>query len=275
MKYRLEIPVINSKILTKNGKPVTIIGNSVNTYTLSTGRDGARKTGFTADEKGDKEREKFERELSLQEGSLRQYSPYWDDFFIHIPSKGVMLDDSNASDRLKIKVLLSDNEVAKSMNEYKDAPHKYLFILRSEELEASNKNSKRELIGKAYAILNKMSMDEKRNVLLIYGKNTSIVDAMSPETVEASVGDVMEENYDKFIKLAGDSKLKLKSLVIRYINKGIITRGTHKATVDQDLYYESERLGFGLEEVVTFLLDTKNAKIKASIEAQYKLTIKG
>lgn len=274
MKYRLEIPVIKSKILTKKGKPVTIIGDCKQTYTLSTTIDGARRTGFENDSKGDKEREKFEKDLSLQEGSLKQYSPYWDNFFIHVPSSGVILDDSNLLDSLKIKVLLADTSVAKSMSEYENAPHKYLFILRSEQLEAANKNNKREIIGKAYAILNKMSMDEKRNLLMIYGKSSQMVDAMSPETVESSVGDAMEDNYGKFIELAGDDKLKIKSLIIRYINKGIITKHNYKGTYDQDLYFETEKLGYGLEETALFLLDTKNAKIKTAIEAQYKLAIK-
>lgn len=271
MKYKLELPLKENKILTKNGKKVAIIGDCTITYSLSSSMDGSRITGFDSTEASVKERIKLENELFLKEGSLLPYSTYWDTFFIHVPARGVILDDSNPLDRLKLKVLGVDKKVAKSIQEYESNPTKFLFILKSTQLESVNRNKRRELVGKAYGILNKLSANDKLDVLMLYGKTGAIVNNMSPEVVEASLGDLMEENYEKFIMIAGDSKLKVKSLIIKYIEKGIITKGNRQSTYDQDLYYEGERIGFGLDEAVVWLLDSKNAQTRQAIDAQLKL----
>lgn len=274
MKYRLEIPMNNSSRATKNGKSVKLIGNCTRTYSLVTNREGARITGFSTDKTGDTEREKFEKELSLSDGALKPYSTYWDNFIIRVPSSGVTLDDSNTLDRLKVKILQSDPGVAKSTIDFDANPNKYLFILRSEKVEASSKNIKREVQGKAYKLYMGMSTNDKKNALLIYGKSPYIVDNMEPDIIDSELGDEMDNNFKRFIEIVSDNKFSLKSKIIKYINANVIVRGSSKQTYEQDLYFNSESIGNGLDEAAVFISDSKNAKIATAMETQYKLVNK-
>ena len=132
------------------------------------------------------------------------------------------------------------------------------------------KNKKRELRSKAYQLYTAMSLAEKRNALLLYNKGVSIIEAMSPSSIDAELGDEMDNDYSKFIKIAQDPKIKIKAEIINYINKNIIQRGTNKSTYDQELYFNNELIGVSLEEAAAYLLSTKNSKILEAIVKRFK-----
>ncbi|MFA5396455.1 MAG: hypothetical protein WC346_10655 [Methanogenium sp.] len=269
MKYKLDTKPELSNIITKNGKKVDHMGKCGTTYTLSFGRLGYN-TGIENTEEGEKERMAFEKALSLAPGTLNAYSDYWKNFYIHIPVSGLNLDDENPLDALYLKILKADKEVAQSTEEYKDAPNKFLFILRSIDIESKLNNDKRELKIKAYALYSAMSLDEKRNALLMFNRPYSMIESMSALAIESDLGDEMDNNYKKFINIASDKKLKVKAEIIFYINKNIIQKGSSKFTYDQELYFNGELIGSTLEEAAVFLTSSKNSKVIEAIRNRSK-----
>jgi len=270
MNYKLEIPPVIGGPIRKNGKQMKSFGNCNSTYSLCMGKSGSLNTSFDHTDESVKEREQFEKELQLNQGQLKANSSWWDLFKIDVPDQGLSLDDNQPLDRLRIKILKADKGIANSKIEYAKAPHKYIYILLSEQIEASTQNKRRDLIGTAYGIFNTLSENDMKDALSLYGKSLTILQNMVPDTIKKELGDKMEENPAVFINLLNDEIYKSKATVIRYVNAGVLQKGSAKPTFDQELLYEGNSLGLTLEQVARFILDKKNSKIKQAIETQYK-----
>lgn len=270
MKYKLEAAQAVGGPVRKNGKPLNRFGNCFSVYSPVVGRNGSLITGFDHTEESKKVREKLEDELQLNRDDLKASSKYWNNFKITIPDSGVYLDDTSPLDKLKITVLKADPGVANSKTIYSNAPQSYLFLLTSEQIEAETKNTKRTLMRKAWGIYEGLTLNDKKDLLLLYGKGQGLLSNMTDAIVERELEDKIEENYSTFINLASDEKYKSKATIIKYVNKGVLTRGTAKKSYDQELLYNGESLGLTLNEVADFLLAKKNDKIRKAIELQYK-----
>lgn len=276
MRYRLVLPTNKESRVVKNNKPIHILGGCSRTYVPLMNKGGSINTGMdVTDANSEKKRINLEQKLSLSPGTLLPYNDYWNNFYIKVPSEGVSLDTSNPLHELYVIVLKADKKIAKSLKEYETNPTGFDFILRSEELEAEVNNTRRDIVKKAYVLYDKMSLNDKKDMLLLYNESLRAINTWTDIMIESALGDKMESDFNKFISLSNDNDRKIKANIIKYVQFGVLNRGTSKSTADQPLYFAGELLGNDLTEVVQYFMDTKkNGKVRAAIEDSYKEIIK-
>lgn len=222
---------------------------------------GMLKTGLTSEEE-----RSFEEKLGLEPKTLMKSSLYWDSFVILIPDDGIELDDSIPMQALMLKVLKADSEVAGSLEEAKANIHAKLYLTTIGG-EARVKNSRRENIAKAYSIYYKMTDTDVKDALYMFGKDPSTTDN---EICKNMLGEELEKDPAKFLRLLDDEDLKDKVWLIRLIRLGIIKKvGAGLGYDNLPLFFGDIRLGKGLDESVAFLKETENQNVyKALKEAQ-------
>jgi hypothetical protein len=218
---------------------------------------GILRTGLTAsDEK------KFEKALSLEEGTLRKSSPYWGNFSIQIPEDGLTLKTENGTHEVQYTILKSDPEVANSLIELKTNPVAK-YVLTSDQAEAKVSNTKRNIVAKAYSIFAKLSPLETTDALFMYGKNPEKMDS---EVAQDRLGDLVDKDPVKFIELIGDKNFKEKAWFMKLIKEGIVTKHGKGSGTNQPLYYEDIALGTGLDQAIAFIKAKENQKVALGLK---------
>jgi hypothetical protein len=141
-------------------------------------RNGNIYTGLsTADAR------RLEKALGKQEGELNPDSEFWDTFAVKIGKKDVILDTDRPLDELQYLFLKGHKRVAdglSNMNPSKD----YVLINKDAEAEQTNRINKAK--REAYRELDKMSIEDMRKCLRLYGMKS---DTMSNELVEAKLSE--------------------------------------------------------------------------------------
>jgi len=222
---------------------------------------GILNTGLTI-----KDRKYFEEQLEYEEGTLSASSSYWSTFKIEIPREGLILRDGNIKDELKKKVLLADNNIAKSLIDLKTKA-KANYVITSDSAEAKTSNIVRNNKAKAYATFYKLSQSEIVDALFLYGKDPSSLDS---EIAQDRLGDMLEKNPNKFITIVGDKLFKDKVYFMKLIKEGVVTKHGTGIGTNMPLYFEDIMLGTGLEESIAFIKSKENQKIALGIKAAYE-----
>ena len=217
---------------------------------------GNQITGLTPEDE-----ERLEKAMNLDKGTLRRGSikdsnigaptNYWTnytvDIFGHDP---LILDTDIPEHELQFKILLVRKDVAKDLNDLKSKPHA-LFVLSNDDAEAEKANVRGKTKRLAYTLFESLSPDDMRNLLLLYGEDSS---SNSPAIVESKLEKYMEDNYSKFLETAQDSDLKDKVFITKLQKAGIVRRIGHQFVEEGT----NEHLAYSLEEFVTYLKDKKN-----------------
>tara|TARA_R110000765_G_scaffold289904_2_gene385916 strand:- start:50 stop:853 length:804 start_codon:yes stop_codon:yes gene_type:complete len=234
-----------------NCKDVWIPGMSSTNGSLNTGLDA----------KSEKE---WEKKLFLSEGSLQKNSPYWNDFKILIPEKGLVLNTEEASDLFKLELMKADPFVAAGLGVI---TVKSEYVITSEEGVAKTGNSKRDILAKAYKAYATMSAAEINDALFMFGKDGN---HLTPEVAKNRLGDVLEENPAKFSIVLDDIYYKDKVWFMKLIKAGIVKKhGVGKGT-EMPLYYEDIMLGNGLVEAIAYVKADDNQKIYTGLKLKFK-----
>lgn len=232
----------------KNCKDIWVVGVS--------GRTQGLYTGLTPEE------EKFHaKAMGLEEGSLGIQSDYWANYKIIIPEKGLILNTDNPEDALRYALLRNDPTFANNQKEF-DITAKARYVMLAAGEEAKAKNAARDIRRKAMKIFDGLSQVEKVDVLAMMGMKATNMD---PATIEDHVGEMAENNPERFIAIAGDKSFKEKVWLTGLISSGTVEQsniGGGKIT----LMYGSEFLGDSLDSAILFLQDPKNQKIKIALK---------
>ena len=136
---------------------------------------------------------RLEKELGYEEGKLNPSSEFWTTFAVQLGKRDLILDTNKPYDELKYLFLKNHKRVADGMNALNPSKD-YLLINKDSEAEETNKRNK--VKRDAYRELDKMSIEDMRKCLRLYGMK---YDSMSNELVEAKLSEQIESDHNNFI----------------------------------------------------------------------------
>lgn len=219
-------------------------------------RSGTIYTGLTkdiADRLGEK--------LGLD---LNPGSEYWTNFYIRTAGKDIIFNLEEPMDELKYQFLKNHKRVKNSLSEHKATAN---FVLMNQEEESQRTNLFNRLKRDAVREFDKMSPEEMRKALRVFGKSS---EELSPEIVENRLFDIVEGDPSGFLeKWAKNTNRETQWLVERAVSMNVIRK-------NKRIYnYGSDTIGHGLEDTILYLDDPKNQDvriaIKQSIEGKGKI----
>ena len=217
-------------------------------------RTGNIYTGLT-----ESDARRLEKELGYEEGKLAPGSEFWTTFAVQIGKRDLVLDTDKPYDELKYLFLKNHKRVADgmgAMNPSKD----YLLINKDSEAEETNKRNK--VKRDAYREMDKMSIEDMRKCLRIYGMKS---DTMSNELVEAKLSEQIETAPEKFmLRWVNNKDKEFNFIVEEAISKNIIRK--NKA----QYYFGTDLIGNGLDDAIAYLKDKKNQDILLAIKGEIK-----
>ena len=153
-----------------------------------------------------------------------------------------------------IKFLTGHKRVATSLDRL-DAGKDYLLVNR--EAEAVEQNKQNKLRRDAVKEFDKLSIEQMRKCLRMYGVRP---DDMSNELIESTLFSLVDKNPKKFFQKWVDNKNKdTEYLIEEAIAKGVIRKDRTQ------YYYGSEMFADSLDDAIAYLDAKKNQDLKLSI----------
>lgn len=211
-------------------------------------------TGFDeSDEKDRAELKKFEKSLHTE---LNNASEFWETFFIRLTADDLILDPGEYDyDALRLRWLRNHKDAQLSPRKPKANA---IFIIVDEVEEAKATNDRSRIKTQAFSELNKMTTDEKRDCLRLYGYN---YDNVSNEVVEARMFELVDDNAARYVRTWVDDTIKYtKVLVERALSKGVLTKK------GKSIYFGGTPLGSNVEEAALELEKDTNVATKAGVK---------
>ena len=212
-------------------------------------RSGSIYTGLTPEDE-----KYFEKALGYTEGHLAKASEFWTTFCVKVGARTLLLDDSIPRQQMIIKFLTGHKRVATSLDRL-DAGKDYLLVNR--EAEAVEQNKQNKLRRDAVKEFDKLSIEQMRKCLRMYGVRP---DDMSNELIESTLFSLVDKNPKKFFQKWVDNKNKdTEYLIEEAIAKGVIRKDRTQ------YYYGSEMFADSLDDAISYLDAKKNQDLKLSI----------
>lgn len=217
-------------------------------------RSGNIYTGLT-----NEDARRLEKALGKQEGELNPNSDFWTTFAVRIGAKDLILNTDRPMDELQYLFLKNHKRVAVGLSNI-DPSKDYVMINSDAEAEQQNKANKTK--REAYRELDKMSIEDMRKCLRLYGMKS---DTMSNELVEAKLTEQIEKSPEKFmLKWVNNADKDINYLIEEAIAKNIIRRNRSQ------YFFGTDMIGNGLDDAIAYLKDKKNQEIKLAILQEIK-----
>ena len=217
-------------------------------------RSGNIYTGLT-----EEDARRLEKALGKAEGELGPNSEFWTTFAVRIGAKDLILNTDRPMDELQYLFLKNHKRVAVGLSNI-DPSKDYVMINSDAEAEQQNKANKTK--REAYRELDKMSIEDMRKCLRLYGMKS---DTMSNELVEAKLTEQIEKSPESFIiKWVNNPNKEINYLIEEAIAKNIIRRNRSQ------YFFGTDMIGNGLDDVIAYLKDKKNQDIRVSIMQEVK-----
>ena len=217
-------------------------------------RSGNKYTGLT-----EEDARRLEKALNKEEGELSPNSDFWTTFAVKLGKRDLILDTDKPLDELQYLFLKGHKRVADglaNMNPSKD------YVLINKDAEAEQTNRVNKVKREAYRELDKMSIEDMRKCLRLYGMKS---DTMSNELVEAKLTEQVESAPEKFmLKWVNNPNKEINFVIEEAIAKNIIRKNRTQYLFGTDL------IGNGIDDVIVYLQDKKNQDIKLAIMNEIK-----
>lgn len=213
-------------------------------------RSGNVYTGLTEEDET-----RLEKKLGFQEGTLARYSQYWHTFGVKLGDNDVILHpEDNAWDELQYLFLKGHKRVANGRQDIKPGTD---YVLINEDSEAKDINVKNKAKRTAIKEFDKMSLEDMRKCLRLFGIKS---DNISAELVESKLFDIIEKTPEKFIMKWVDNKEKNTEFIIEEaISKNIVRKSKNI------YYYGTDVVGNSLQDAIANLNSPKNQDLKLTI----------
>lgn len=217
-------------------------------------RSGNIYTGLTKEDA-----RRLEKALGKEEGELSPNSEFWTTFAVKLGRKDLILNTERPLDELQYLFLKGHKRVADGLSNM--GPSKdYVIINKDAEAEQSNKHNK--VKREAYRELDKMSIEDMRKCLRLYGQRP---ESMSNELVEAKLTEQIESAPDKFLaKWVNNPNREMNFLIEEAISKNIIRKNRTQ------YFFGTDLIGNGIDDVIAYLKDKKNQDILLTIKTEVK-----
>lgn len=217
-------------------------------------RTGGLYTGLST-----AEARRLEEALGKEQGELSPSSDFWVTFAVKIGKKDMILDTENPLDELQYLFLKNHKRVANGLANMSPAKD-YVIINKDAEAEQSNRINK--VKREAYREFDKMSIDDMRKCLRLYGMKS---DTMSNELVESKLAEQIENTPDKFLsKWVENPNKEINFVIEEAISKNIIRKNRTQ------YFFGTDLIGNGIEDVIAYLQDKKNQDIYRAILNEIK-----
>lgn len=217
-------------------------------------RSGNLYTGLTVEDA-----RRLEKAIGYPEGELDPNSNFWNIFTVKIGRNDLILNTDNPYDELQYLFLKGHKRVANGLKNITPSTD-YVMIDRDSEAEETNKLNK--IKREAYRELDKMSIEDMRKCLRLYGIKS---DNMSNELVEAKITEQIEKSPRLFIsKWVDNPNKELNYIIEEAISKNIIRRNRTQ------YYFGTDLIGNGIDDAIAYLKDKKNNDIKMAILQEIK-----
>lgn len=217
-------------------------------------RSGSRYTGLSREKA-----KELEQKMGFNEGYLDPTSPFWDTFAVKVGKKDTIINTDTAEGELQYLFLKGHKRVADGLKNISPSTD-YVLINKDDEAVEINKASK--IKRDAYKSFDKMTLDDMRKALRLYGVKS---DTLSNEMVEARLSENIEKDPAKFLRIWQDNPNKEYNFIVEEaVAKNIIRK--NRATY----YFGTDVIGNGIDEVISFLKDKKNSDILAAIMNEIK-----
>jgi hypothetical protein len=221
-------------------------------------------TGKYATGLDDKTRTRLEKATGydLSDTYKEEPHPFWSSKAarIKLPAQTVVFDTSNPLDEIKVHVLKASKFIANSLREYEEGLYpEATHVIYDESEEIKMKASKVQKKKTAIKLANKMTTDEKANIIqILNGKN---VRGQSQDYLDVMIDDLIEEDIDKFIEYAKLDKqeLYLRATILEGLHKNILTKEGNA------ILYMGDMIGHNIDEAVNYFTDPNNQGIKARV----------
>ena len=202
---------------------------------------------------------RLEKALNKEEGELSPNSDFWTTFAVKLGKRDLILDTDKPLDELQYLFLKGHKRVADglaNMNPSKD----YVLINKDSEAEQANRINK--IKREAYRELDKMSIEDMRKCLRLYGMKS---DTMSNELVEAKLTEQVETAPDKFmLKWVNNPNKEINFVIEEAIAKNIIRKNRTQ------YFFGTDLIGNGIDDVIAYLNNKKNQDIRIAIQQEIK-----
>lgn len=217
-------------------------------------RSGNTYTGLS-----DEDARRLEKAMGYEEGHLNSISSFWDTFAIKIGRKDLILNTDKPEDELKYLFLKKHKRVANGLNAITPATD---YVMINKDSEAKEANKRNQTKREAYRIMDKMSIEDMRKCLRLYGIKS---DTMSNELVEAKLSEQIEASPDKFmLKWANNPNKEINFVIEEAIAKNIIRKNRTQ------YFFGTDLIGNGIDDVIAYLNDKKNQDLKLAILQEIK-----
>lgn len=205
-----------------------------------------RLTGLTPEEET-----QFEEKLGLDKGELKKTSKFWDNYYIKLTGKSFALNDDYPSDELAIKVLKAQvGLVAPNAQALKSPGYsKAEFVLVEAEAEAKAENVTFKHKKKAFKLLEELSLEDMRQVLMVMGKPAK---GLGNEQIENSIQKELERDPKRFIEILEDPTRTMRIFISECASEGILERR------GSGYSYSGELVAPSIESMVDFLNNKEN-----------------
>jgi hypothetical protein len=209
-------------------------------------RSGRLYTGLN-----DEEAEELGKKLNFD---LTSGSKFWETFFIRLDTNDLILRTEDAFDRLRYLFLKSHKRVAASMADNKPGAD---YILINKETEANEVNKKNKQKRDAIKEFDKMSVNEMRKCLRLYGISS---ENTSNEVTEQTLYGLVEKDPTKFFeKWVNNDNKTTEFLISDAISKNIMRK-------NKNVYkYGTDIIGNNLDDAVSYLDNPINNDLRKAI----------
>ena len=203
-----------------------------------------------------KTREKLEEVLSTD---FKPKSIFWDTFFIRMTDEDLILNLEDPEYELKYMFLKNHKDVKSSPSEMKAGAR---WVMNDIDEEAKKYNIASRVKRKSFAEIDKMSVQDMRDALRLYGERS---EDMDPELVESKLTEYIERRPDKFKEIWIDNKSrKTQVLIERATQKGIIRKASMR------YLFGTQDMGTGIHAAIAWLDDIEHQDVKLTILQQLK-----
>lgn len=217
-------------------------------------RTGSLHTGLTREDA-----KRLEQELGKEAGELSPNSDFWNTFAVKLGKRDLILDTEKPLDELQYLFLKEHKRVANGLNNINPSKD-YVLINKDAEAEQTNRITK--VKREAYKALDKMSIEDMRKCLRLYGMKA---DSMSNELVEAKISEQIENSAPTFMmKWVENPNKEINFVIEEAIAKNIIRKNRTQ------YFFGTDLIGNGIDDVIAYLNDKKNQDIKLSILQEIK-----
>jgi len=211
-------------------------------------RHGQRYNGTLTDE----DRERLGKKLGKD---LSPGSDFWEGFFIRTNGKDIILETEEPMDELKYLYLRGHKKVKDSIFTHKATAN---FVLVNQEEESKKTNLFNRVKRQAGREFDKMTTEEMRKALRIFGKSS---EQLAPDVIENRLYEIVEGDPQGFLeKWANNKSRDTQYLVERAVSLNIIRKNKRLYT------YGTDTIGHGLLDTVAYLEDPKNQDVLFAIQ---------